>query len=284
MKPDERRGLWLAMLAVLCFSTSPVLLIWANPLSPYEKSAWRMGIAALAVLAVARVQRRPPRYSHEDRGKFLLFGLVTAVHFLAYIASLNFTSIAHALTVTYTAPVFVTLFSAWFLKESIAQRKYLGIVVVVIGTGILAGFEPALTPHILIGDGLALVSAIAFGFYSVMGRSQRAMYPLLTYAFAIYGIAALWLLPAALATFTPAGYGPRQVLSLIAVGVIPMAIGHTLYNAAIRRTYATYANLIATQEVTGGVILGALLLGQWPTVNSLIGATITLAGIALVLI
>jgi drug/metabolite transporter (DMT)-like permease len=63
-----------------------------------------------------------------------------------------------------------------------------------------------------------------------------------------------------------------------------MAIGHTLYNAAIRRTYATYANLIATQEVTGGVILGALLLGQWPTVNSLIGATITLAGIALVLI
>jgi drug/metabolite transporter (DMT)-like permease len=284
MKPDERRGLWLAVLAVLCFSTSPVLLIWANPLSPYEKSAWRMGIAALAVLAVARVQRRPPRYSRQDRGKFLLFGLVTAVHFLAYIASLNFTSIAHALTVTYTAPVFVTLFSAWFLKESIAQRKYLGIVVVVIGTGILAGFEPALTPHMLIGDGLALISAIAFGFYSVMGRSQRAMYPLLTYAFAIYGIAALWLLPAALATFTPAGYGPRQVLSLIAVGVIPMAIGHTLYNAAIRRTYATYANLIATQEVTGGVILGALLLGQWPTVNSLIGATITLAGIALVLI
>ncbi len=284
MKPDERHGLWLAVLAVLCFSTSPVLLIWANPLSPYEKSAWRMGIAALAVLAVALARRRPPRYSRQDGGKFLLFGLVTAVHFLAYIASLNFTSIAHALTVTYTAPVFVTLFSAWFLKESIAQHKYLGIVVVVIGTGILAGFEPALTSHMLIGDGLALISAIAFGLYSVMGRSQRATYPLLTYAFAIYGIAALWLLPAALATFTPAGYGPRQVLSLIAVGIIPMAIGHTLYNAAIRRTYATYANLIATQEVTGGVILGALLLGQLPTVNSLIGAAVTLAGIALVLI
>jgi len=284
MKPDERRGLWLAMLAVLCFSTSPVLLIWANPLSPYEKSAWRMGLAALAVLAAARVQRRPPRYSRRDGGKFLLFGLVTAVHFLAYIASLNFTSIAHALTVTYTAPVFVTLFSAWFLKESIAQRKYLGIVVVVIGTGILAGFEPALTPHMLIGDGLALISAIAFGFYSVMGRSQRAAYPLLTYAFALYGVAALWLLPAALATFTPSGYGLRQVLSLIAVGIIPMAIGHTLYNAAVRRAHATYANLIATQEVTGGVILGALLLGQLPTVNSLVGAADTLAGIALVLI
>lgn len=284
MKPDERRGLWLAVMAVLCFSTSPVFLIWADPLSPYEKTAWRMSIAAVILLALMLVQRRPPRYSRRDGGKFLLFGLVTAVHFLAYIASLSFTSIAHSLTVIYTAPVFVTLFSAWLLKEPVARRKYFGIAVVIVGTAILAGFEPALTPRMLIGDGLALVSAIAFGFYSVMGRSQRTAYPLLTYTFAIYGVAALWLVPAALVTFTPAGYGPRQILSLIGVGAIPLAVGHTLYNAALRRTHATYANLIATQEVTGGVILGALLLGQMPTLNSVIGAAVTLAGIALVLV
>jgi drug/metabolite transporter (DMT)-like permease len=185
---------------------------------------------------------------------------------------------------TYTAPVFVTLFSAWFLKEPMARRKYIGIAVVIAGTAILAGFEPALTPRMLIGDGLALVSAIAFGFYSVMGRSQRTAYPLLTYAFAIYGVAAVWLIPAAAITFTPAGYGPRQILSLIGVAAIPLAVGHTLYNAALRRTHATYANLIATQEVTGGVVLGVLLLGQMPTLNSVVGAVVTLLGIALVLV
>ncbi len=284
MNSDERRGLWLAVMAVLCFSTSPVFLIWADPLSPYEKTAWRMGIAALILFVFMLAQRRLPRYGRQDGGKFLLFGLVTAVHFLSYIASLNFTSIAHSLTVTYTAPVFVTLFSAWFLKEPVARRKYIGIAVVIAGTAILAGFEPALTPRMLIGDGLALVSAIAFGFYSVMGRSQRDAYPLLTYAFAIYGVAAVWLIPAALVTFTPAGYGPRQILSLIGVGAIPLAVGHTLYNAALRRTHATYANLIATQEVTGGVMLGALLLGQMPTLSSVVGAAVTLLGIALVLI
>jgi drug/metabolite transporter (DMT)-like permease len=284
MKSDERRGLWLAFMAVLCFSTSPVFLIWADPLSPYEKTAWRMGIAALILFVFMLVRHRLPRYSRQDGGKFLLFGLVTAVHFLSYIASLSFTSIAHSLTVIYTAPVFVTLFSAWFLKEPVARRKYIGIAVVIVGTAILAGFEPALTPRMLIGDGLALVSAIAFGFYSVMGRSQRVAYPLLTYAFAIYGVAAVWLIPAALVTFTPAGYGPRQILSLIGVGVIPLAVGHTLYNAALRRTHATYANLIATQEVTGGVVLGALLLGQMPTLNSVVGAVVTLLGIVLVLV
>jgi drug/metabolite transporter (DMT)-like permease len=283
MNSDERRGLWLAVVAVLCFSTSPVFLIWADPLSPYEKTAWRMSIAALMLFVFMLAQRRLPHYNRPDGVKFLLFGLVTAVHFLSYIASLSFTSIAHSLTVTYTSPVFVTLFSAWFLKEPVARRKYIGIAVVIAGTAILAGFEPALTPRMLIGDGLALVSAIAFGFYSVMGRSQRTVYPLLTYAFAIYGVAAVWLIPAAAMTFTPAGYGLRQILSLVGVAAIPLAAGHTLYNAALRRTHATYANLIATQEVTGGVVLGALLLGQMPTLNSVVGAVVTLLGIVLVL-
>jgi drug/metabolite transporter (DMT)-like permease len=284
MNSDERRGLWLAVVAVLCFSTSPVFLIWADPLSPYEKTAWRMSIAALMLFVFMLAQRRLPHYNRPDGGKFLLFGLVTAVHFLSYIASLSFTSIAHSLTVTYTSPVFVTLFSAWFLKEPVARRKYIGIAVVIVGTAILAGFEPALTPRMLIGDGLALVSAIAFGFYSVMGRSQRTVYPLLTYAFAIYGVAAVWLIPAAAMTFTPAGYGLRQILSLIGVAAIPLAAGHTMYNAALRRAHATYVNLIATQEVTGGVVLGILLLGQMPTLNSVVGAVITLLGIALVLV
>jgi len=284
MNPDERRGLWLALLAVLCFSTAPVLVIFADPVSPYEKTAWRMIVATLAVWILTRAQRQPLRYKRQDIGKFLLFGLITALHFLTFISAFNFTTIAHVVTVTYTAPVFVTLFSAIFLKEHIPRRKYLGIAVVILGVGILAGFEPSLTPRMLIGDGLALGAAVFFGLYSVMGRSQRETYPLLAYALAVYGVAALWMLPVGLVTFTPASYGLRQILALVALGVLPLAVGHTLYNAAIRRIHATYVTLITSQEVTGGVILGLIFLGQVPTINSVIGAAVTLVGIALVLI
>lgn len=284
MSSDERRGLWLAVAAVATFSTSPVLMLLADPLSPYEKTFWRMLAGALSVLLLAGVQGRLPCYDRRDPLRFLLFGLVTGIHFLSYIASLNFTSIAHALTVVYTSPVFVTLFSAWILKEPIAPRKYLGIVIVLVGIAVLVGFQPALDHRMLIGDGLALISAITFGLYSVIGRSQRTRYPLLTYAFATYGMAGLAMLPAALATWTPAGYGLRQVGALIAAGALPLGLGHTLYNAAIRRTHATYVNLIATQEVTGGVLLGMLILGQMPTINSLVGAAVTLVGIAVVLL
>jgi drug/metabolite transporter (DMT)-like permease len=274
----------LAVLVVLCFSTAPILVILADPVSPYEKAFWRLAVASLAVGLLARGQRQALHYNRRDIGKFLVFGLVTAVHFLTFIAAFSFTTIAHALTITYTAPVFVTLFSTWFLKEPIPARKYIGIAVVILGIGVQAGLEPLLTPRMLIGDGLALIAAIAYALYSVIGRSQREQYPLLPYAFAVYAGAALWLAPAGLISFTASSYGARQILALIGLGIVPLALGHTLYNAAVRRTHPTYVNLISSQEVTGGIILGALLLGQIPSVNSVIGALITLAGVALVLL
>lgn len=42
-------------------------------------------------------------------------------------------------------------------------------------------------------------------------------------------------------------------------------------------------NLIATQEVTGGVILGFLVLGERPTLQALAGGVIALVGLYLAL-
>ena len=82
---------------------------------------------------------------------------------------------------------------------------------------------------------------------------------------------------------SPVGYTLTAVGSVVALGLVPLAVGHTLYNAALRRTRATTVNLIATQEVTGGILLGIALLGEMPTFTSWWGVGITLLGIALVI-
>lgn len=71
---------------------------------------------------------------------------------------------------------------------------------------------------------------------------------------------------------------------MVALGIFPLGLGHTLYNASIRKVHATYANLIATQEVTGGVLLGILLLHEIPPVTTIIGVVVALVGIMSVLI
>ena len=280
---ESRKGLLYVALGTLMFSTSPVLIRWAAPLSPYVITWARLAIAALTVGALALASRQRVRLVRGDIPRFLLFGGITAAHFFCYIASLSYTTIAHSLTLTYTAPIFVTLLSALLLHEPIARWKYLGVLVAVAGVAILAGFEPQFSHAMLIGDALALGSAIAFGFYSVAGRSQRDRYPLFTYALTTYGVAALWMTPVAV-PLASTGWGWPQALSVLALGIFPLGLGHTLYNAALRKTHATYVNLVATQEVTGGILLGWLFLGEAPTWNAALGAAITLLGVALVII
>ncbi|MDQ2907376.1 MAG: DMT family transporter [Chloroflexota bacterium] len=284
-------GILYVCLAVFFFSTSPVFIRWSQPFNSVEIAFWRLAIAALLVAIMGLLTRQRLLLKRHELPRFLFYGLVTALHFIFYIASLSFTTIAHSLAITYTSPIFVTLFSALVLHEPLAIRKYLGIGIAVIGVAIMAGFEPHYTAcsistgHcMLLGDSLALVSALCFGIYSVAGRGERARHPLFRYTTNVYGLAALWLLPIVLYFAFRHAYPPGAVAAVIALGVFPLGFGHTLYNAAIRKVHATYANLIATQEVTGGIILGILLLHEIPSLTSIIGVVVTLAGIASVLL
>lgn len=284
MSSEERRGIGFVALAVLLFSTSPVLIRWAaQSLTAVEITAGRLVVAALLVggLVLLRKERLPAR---QEWGRFAFYGLVAALHFGLYIASLEYTSIAHSLALVYTAPIFVAIFSWLVLKETLTLRKWVGIGVAVAGVAVLAGFEPTLTPRMLIGDGLAVGSAVCFGIYSVAGRSQKDRFPLFVYAGTVFTAAALWLLPAAALNFSPGGYTWPAILSVVALGALPLGLGHTLYNAALRRTSATVVNLVATQEVTGGIVLGMIMLQEMPTVASLLGALVTLVGIVLVVL
>lgn len=295
MNPQERRGLLYVGLAVAFLSTSPVLIVWADPMPSLVKTAGRLVMGALVIWLLSRLMggrdageggENSRRSSRRSAFLFAGYGLVTALHFFFYIASLSYTTAAHALAIIYTAPIFTTLLSAAMLGEPIKRRQWVGVGVTVVGIALLAGLEPTMTPNMAFGDFLALLSAITYALYSVAGRYERARYPLLVYASRVYGAAALWLVSAALLVVpsAPTGsWGPVQIASVIALGIGPHALGHTLYNASLRRAHATYVNIIASQEVTGGILLAFLLLGQVPSLNALVGALVALVGIALVL-
>ena len=285
-----RRGLLYVCCAVFFFSTSPIFIRWSQPFTSFEIAFWRLAIATLLVAIMGLITRQPLLLKRQEVPRFLLYGLVTALHFIFYIAALSFTTIAHALAIVYTSPIFVTLISAVVLHEPLPLRKYFGIIVAIIGVAIMAGFEPHYTACSLhgqcmaLGDGIALLSAICFGIYSVIGRGERERHPLFRYTTNVYGLAALWLLPVTLFFAFQHSYPLAAVGSVIALGVFPLGLGHTLYNAAVRRVHATYANLISTQEVTGGVLLGIWLLHEIPSVTTIIGVVVTLIGIVSVLV
>ena len=287
---QSRTGLLYVCVAVFFFSTSAVFVRWSAPFNAVEIAFWRLATATLLVAILGLITRQPLLLKRSQIPRFLFYGLVTALHFIFYIASLSYTTIAHTLAITYTSPIFVTIFSAIFLHEPLPPRKYIGISLTIVGIAIMAGFEPHYTACSLhgqcmaLGDGLAVLSALCFSIYSIAGRGERDRHPLFRYTTNVYGMAALWLLPAVLYFAFQHAYPLASVLAVLALGIFPLGLGHTLYNAAIRKVHATYANLIATQEVTGGVILGIILLHEIPSIATILGGVVTLAGIMSVLV
>jgi drug/metabolite transporter (DMT)-like permease len=238
-----------------------------------------MLIGAVTVYLIALVRGQRVRIARHDWPRFAGWGFVAACHFVLYIASLEYTTVAHSLSLVYTSPIWVSLFSRLLLREPLPGRKWIGIAVTLVGMGVLSGFEAAWTTRMLVGDLMAIGSAVAFGVYSAMGRAQRSRYSLWAYASGVYAMAGVWLLPLAVLTMRiPEQVGPA-LLSVLALGILPLGIGHTLYNAALRRVHSTLVNIIATQEVTGGILLSWWLLGEVPTPNALIGAGIMLVGV-----
>lgn len=285
-------GLLYVCVAVAFFSTSAVFVRWSAPFSAVEIAFWRLAIAAALVGLLGLTTHTRLRIQRQEVPRFLFYGLITALHFIFYIAALSFTTIAHGLALVYTSPIFVTILSALFLKEVLPRRKYLGIGVAVLGVAVMAGFQPHYTSCNLsgtgqcmaLGDGLAVLSAICFAIYSVAGRRERERHPLFRYTLNVYGLAALWLLPATLLLAFRHPYPLTALAAIAALGIFPLGLGHTLYNAAVRKVHATYANLIATQEVTGGIILGIFLVGEIPSLLTILGVVITLVGILGVLL
>lgn len=286
-------GLLYVCVAVFFFSTSAIFVRWSQPFTPFEIAFWRLAVATLFVAIMGHITHQQLLLKRRELPRFVFYGLVTALHFVFYISSLSFTTIAHALAITYTSPIFVTLFSALILHEPLPRRKYLGIGIAIIGVATMAGFEPHYTactlqgPHqqcMILGDGMALLSALCFGIYSVAGRGERDRHPLFRYTTNVYGLAALWLLPVVLFFAFQHAYPLPALGAVLALGLFPLGLGHTLYNAAIRKVHATYANLIATQEVTGGILLAIFLLHEIPSLTTVIGVVVTLIGIAAVLV
>ncbi len=287
---QSKSGFIYVCIGTFFFSTSAIFVRWSQPFNSIEIAFWRLAAATLLVELLGIITRQRLVLQRQQVPRFLFYGLVTALHFVFYIASLSFTTIAHTLAITYTSPIFVTLFSALVLREPLPSRKYLGIGVTIVGIAIMAGFEPHYTACSLqgqcmvLGDSLAILSALCFSIYSIAGRGERDRHPLFRYTTNVYGMAALWLLPVVPFFAFQHTYPLAAAGAVVALGIFPLGLGHTLYNASIRKVHATYANLIATQEVTGGVLLGILLLHEIPSFTTIIGGVVTLMGILGVLI
>jgi drug/metabolite transporter (DMT)-like permease len=184
-----------------------------------------------------------------------------------------------------TQPLFDAGFSVWFLKEHPARRQWLGILVAILGAGVIGWGDLNLRGTALTGDGLALLASLMAAGYFSIGRSLRQKLDLWAYTGLVYGVAAVFLTVAVLATPRMAltGYPQQDWAVFLALAAVPMMMGHTGINYALRYLPAYVANLASLGEPVGATLIAWALpaIHEVPPPQTLVGGFFILAGILL---
>lgn len=216
----------------------------------------------------------------------MLAGIFLALHFWAWNASIQLTTIAASVTLVSLQPAFVVGISVLFLREYPNRIQVMGILVAFIGAMVIA------LPSVLTGDSaarsalsgnlLAISAAVTAGAYYVIGRRVRASLGIWAYVGIVYFACFVALLAFATArgvVLYPLAPREFEIFAGLALG--PMLLGHTGMNWALKFMPAYVVNLLVLGEPIGATLIGALLPGiaQIPSVFTFAGGAIVLAGV-----
>ena len=247
-------------------------------------ATYRMALASLILMPWASYQKVWKGWDKKDVTWLIFSGILLSLHFASWIASLKYTSVASSVVLVTTHPVFVGIGGWLFLKEKIGLNLLLGIGLSVLGSGLIGYGDMVLSEGALMGDGLALLGALAASGYFLVGRKMRKNQDLLAYIFPVYSTAGLVLIIFSLFFQKPFfGYSSSTYVFFFLLAIVPQLIGHTTFNWALRFLPASIVAITVLGEPIGSTILAYFILGEGLTFWKILGGISIFIGILIAL-
>ena len=288
---DNARGIFLLCAGLFIFSFQDVIIKQLSEHYPVHQLVFVRGMVAMPLLLLL---------VHYDSGfhslrtdhfwQHLVRGLLMFCSYLSYYLSIAAIPITTAVSLYFTAPLFITVLSVPFLGETVGPRRLLGVLAGFIGALIMLRpgsevFEPAAL--------LAVLSAFTYACSQLLTRrlgvkdsaSMMAFYTILifTYVGGIMGLGVHFL------DLTPASHpsldfllkpwqmpGGMEFAMLVTIGVIA-AMGFYLLSQAYRVGKAATIAPFEYTVMIWAIMLTYLVWGTTPDMFTVLGAVIIVA-------
>jgi drug/metabolite transporter (DMT)-like permease len=285
---DEVRGKAIAALLIgaTCIGVAPVL-VRISQVGPSATAAFRV-LLALPFLWIWLYREEKshggirPRLSRKG---FLLCGLA-GLFFTGDLAfwhwSLKFTTVTNSTLLTNFAPFFVTAAAYFIFHEKIGWPLLVGLVIAFAGGALLASESLEISRTNLLGDFLALVTALFYAGYILTMKTVRAnLSTVTTMTYSAMVCCPLLFVIAAISNETLLPATANGWVTLAALALISHVGGQCLIAYSLAHLPASFSSVtLLWQPVVAG-LLAAIFLGEKLTSRVIIGGGIVLLGIAL---
>lgn len=268
---------------IVAISFAAILIRWCEA-PPLVIAFYRLLLAAIFFWSTSTQNSRAHLRAlpaHMLRWGWLA-GLALALHFAAWITSLNHTSVANSVVLVATSPIFVALGARFILGETVRPLLYWGLLLAFTGALIITLQEEQAGAASLKGNLLALAGALFGGIYFLFGRKLRRHMDTAPYVMLCYSAAALLLLVAVLVLQLPLlDYSGQTFAMFLLIALIPQVVGHTSFNWALKYFSAPTVSVALLGEPIGASLLALIFFGEKFGTVTLLGGAFTLAGVAL---
>lgn len=250
-----------------------------------EARAW---ITALALGVVAWLRRgRGAPVQHVPLPWIIVFGCSIAAANLTYYASLARLPVAIAITVQYTAPGLVVLWTAVGERRAPSKRVIAALIGAIVGVALLAEFPDMVSEGELRVDALGLMiagaSAVAFATYIFSGeRVSRGMGAQQAVLRGFVVASALWIVVQLARRRPDTLLDTRFTAGILFLAVATTIAPFVLFVWGLARIRATDAAIVSTLEPLAAAFIAFVWLDQALSGWQLAGAFLVLVGIVMV--
>jgi len=262
----------IAIAAVIWGSIGPVVRLIDLPVPLIV--FFRVAFASLAILIYIVTQRKAERLAvGKNIYLLVLMGALLALSWVSFFNSINLVTVANAVLITYTAPIFIAVLAPFLLKEKL--EKNTGIMLLLSFIGIIFITTPsAISPGTreLAGIGWAFVSALTYTALVIIAKLLTARVSVLAMIFYEELVGAIILSPTIF--IYEFSLSQQTLLTLLFLGAVQTAFAAALYLSGLRDVTAQQANIFTYLDPVSAIIFAALILGELPGVNTVIGGVL----------
>ena len=264
----------------------PVVKIMLATNTPWSLRAAGLTGGALCLLVCARVTGTTLSVPRTSWGPLVIAGIlnVTLFNIFAIFGQLSMPT-SRAAILTFTMPLWGTLFAWIFLGEVVDRRRLSALVIGFLGLGVLAvPFWPTIASgQIPFGLVYVLGAAISWAAGTVYLKGHRIPVPPLTTTVWQVVISAVLCGLCMLAFETPHLdlSGRPQLLAFIYHAALPQCLAYILWFDLMSRVKASTAVLGTLLVPIFGVLGAIVLLGDWPSGLDVAGLVLILGAVTL---
>ena len=259
-------------------------------LTPLMGSFTRYVVACVALLIAAFVlEGGLPRLSGRQWAATFVLGLFGVFSYnLFFMGALDELPASRAALIIALNPAITIAISAVALKESLGARRWLGVVVALLGVAIVVS-RGDLTTLGAGGAGLGelymFAAVTSWALYTILGRKVLGgLTPLAATNYAaLWGTLLLGLVAApAFDTLHPTLFDWRMVVSLLYLGILGTALAFVWYYISVKKVGASTTSIFNNLVPVFGVAISVLVLGEPLLVSMLVGGAVTILGVLMV--